>query len=71
MFIKATLNILHILMTVYTQTAEKIIIIKFSLNAYCKWFVFMYTVIADSQLTFFINMSNSSFTICSVNAKTI
>jgi len=31
----------------------------------------MHTVVTDSQLTFFINVSDSSFTICSVSTKTI
>ncbi len=58
-------------MTVYTQITEKIIIIKFNLNAHCKQSIFMYTVVADDQLTFLINISNNNFTICSVSTKTI
>ncbi len=58
-------------MTVYTQTAEKIMIIKLNLNAYCKQSVFMYTVVADSQLTFLMNVSDSNFTIYLMSAKTI
>ena len=58
-------------MTVCTQTAEKIMIIKLSLNIHCKQSVFMYTVVADSQLTFLMNMSNSNFTIYLMSAKTI
>ncbi len=58
-------------MTVYTQIIKKIIVIKLNLNAHCKQSVFMHIVVADSQLTFLINMSDNSFTICSVSAKTI
>jgi len=58
-------------MTVCTQTVKKIMIIKLSLNAYCKWLIFMHIVVAGDQLTFFTNMSNSDFTICSVSTKTI
>ena len=58
-------------MTVYTQTAEKIMIIKLNLNVYCKQSVFMYTVVADSQLTFLMNVSDSNFTIYLMSTKTI
>ena len=33
---KAASNILHILMTVCTQTAEKMTVIELSLNIHCK-----------------------------------
>ncbi len=46
-------------------------IIKLSLNIHCKQSVFMYTVVADSQLTFFMNINDNNFTICSVSTKTI
>ncbi len=45
--------------------------IEFDLNRYCKWLIFMHTVVADSQLTFLMNVSDNNFIICSVSTKTI
>ena len=58
-------------MTVCTQTAEKMMIIEFDLNIYCKQLIFMYIVVTDSQLMFLINVSDNDFIICLMSIKTI
>lgn len=58
-------------MAVRTRTAEKMAAIELGPDAHRKRPVSMHTVVADSRLTFLMNVGGGGFTICPVSAKTI